>query len=291
MKNDFLPKTLNGEPGSRACLNINIGRMSSELHYHDCPEIVYVRRGCVRVFFDNGWREISGGELIFMPPYCIHRFVSYDDFAEQVVIGFTDELVCDKDFTGKNILCPYRSGVISTGYILSIVERPDISQKMERLFGIGCSREPIAQLSVSAETLSVYGDIYGVWQRSGMLSAIRVESPITLEIRNYISENFASKISAAELSHRMNISYSYLAKLMTREFGMSLGDYVISKRIENAKKLILSTKSSIAEIGYECGFASSSAFISHFRKLTGKTPLAYRNEAFENFSKNTHKYT
>ena len=285
MKNDFLPKTLNGAPGSRACLNINIGQMSTELHYHDCPEIVYVRRGSVRVFFDNGWREISCGMLVFMPPYCIHRFVSQDDFAEQVVIGFTDELICDGGFAGKGILCPYRSGVISTGFILSADECIDIPKKMDRLFEIAYSREPWAQLSVSSEALSVYSDIYGVWQRRGILSAMRVDSPVTSEIKKYISENFASKISAVELSRHMNISYSYLAKLMIREFGMSLGDYIISCRIENAKKLLLSTRSSIAEIGYECGFASSSAFICHFKKLTGKTPLAYRNEAFEKFSK------
>lgn len=285
MKNDFLPKALNGAPGSRACLNINIGRMSTELHYHDCPEIIYVRRGSVRVFFDNGWREISCGMLVFMPPNCIHRFVSQDDSAEQLVIGFTDELICDGNFSSKYILCPYRAGVISTGYILSVGECPEIPQKIERLFGIGCSNEPRAQLSVCADTLSVYGDIYGVWQRSGILSAVRVYSPKTSEIKSYVSENFASKISAVELSRRMNISYSYLAKLMIREFGMSLCDYVISKRVENAKKLLLSTKSSVAEIGYECGFASSSAFIYHFGKLTGKTPLTYRNEAFENFAK------
>ncbi len=279
MKKDFLPKTLNGTTDTRACLNITRGRMSTEPHYHDCAEMIYVRRGSVRVFFDNGWHALSVGELLFVPPGAIHRCVSFHAETEQVVVGFTDELICAADAAKKNILCPYRTGTVSTGYIFSSAS---IGEKMERLYAMEGESDPSAQLSFCAEVLAVYGLLYSAWEREGLLQASRTFSPLVLAIRNYVEEHFAANISARDLSKHLNISYSYLSKLMTRELGSSLSAYIMARRIENAKKLLLSTEKSMAEIGYECGFASSSAFIHHFKELTGKTPRVFRSEALEN---------
>lgn len=280
MKNEFLPKALNGMSGGRVCLNINVGAMSTELHYHDCVEIICVRRGMLRVFFGNGWRELNAGSLIFVPPGCIHRCVACDGLTEQVVIGFTDELICDDSYPGKSSLCLYRTGEVSTAFIMTVEDLPTVAASVDRLWDMGVSARPIDYLRLTYEVILIYSSVYEVWERLGMPSLAGGESPWANEIKAYVSANFASKISARELSGRLNISYSYLAKLMRREFGMSLGDYVISARVENAKKLLLSTKKSITEIGYECGFPSSSAFIFYFKAITGKTPLAFRNEAF-----------
>ena len=280
MKNEFLPKALNGMSGGRVCLNINIGPMSTELHYHDCVEIICVRRGMLRVFFGNGWRELNAGSLIFVPPGCIHRCVACDGLTEQVVIGFTDELICSDAYPGKSSLCPYRTGEVSDAFIMTGEDSPTAASSVDRLWDMGVSETPLDYLRLTHEVILIYSSVYEAWERLGMLTATGRESPWVNEIKAYVSENFTSKISARELSGRLNISYSYLAKLMRREFGMSLGDCVISARIENAKRLLLSTKKSITEIGYECGFSSSSAFIFHFKALTGKTPFVFRNEAF-----------
>ena len=74
-----------------------------------------------------------------------------------------------------------------------------------------------------------------------------------------------------------------LAFDLTRRVWNKPWGYIIAYRIETAKKLLLSTPKSIAEIAYECGFASSSAFICRFKAHTGKTPLVFRSEALKNF--------
>lgn len=282
MKKDFLPKTLNGTPGRRVCVHMNVGRTSTDPHYHDCVEIIYVKSGEIRVFFDNGWHILPSDTLLFVSPGCIHRCVSLDEKTEQVVIGFTDELICEDGSAIKHLLCPYRAGAIVTGYLLSCKDDPEIRAKMSRLCNAAGSSEYSAQLTLCSDVLSIYSFIYNAWESQGLLQLCRAASPIADKIQAYVSENYASGISAKELSRLLNISYSYLAKLMTREFGTSLGNYIMSYRIETAKTLLLSTQKSIAEIGYECGFASSSAFICHFKKLTGKTPLVFRNEVLEN---------
>ena len=157
----------------------------------------------------------------------------------------------------------------------------ELGEKMERLYAMEGEGEPSAHLLFCAEVLAVYGTLYRAWEREGLLQASCTHSPLVLAIQKYVEEHFAAKISAQALAQHLNISYSYLAKLVTRELGGSLSSYIMAQRIENAKKLLLSTEKSMAEIGYECGFASSSAFISRFKALTGKTPRVFRCEALE----------
>lgn len=283
MKKDFLPKAINYSPDTRTCLNFNIGRMSTELHYHDCVELIYVKTGSISVFFDNGWRSLTSGSLLFVPPGCIHRCVSCSDSVFQTVIGFSDELICENSSSKKSTLCPYRTGAITTGYILNCQDNPELSDAINKINKTVNDSSICNQLLLDAIILQIYSVICGIWEQNGLTKKERSPSPIACEIKKYVSDNFAARISADELSRRLNISYSYLSKIMTREFGMSFGNYVISCRIENSKKLLLSTYKSVAEIGYDCGFASSSAFISHFKALTGKTPLVFRNEALKEF--------
>jgi len=284
MKKDFLPKILNYQPDTRTCLNVNIGLMSTELHYHNCVEIIYVESGSVSVFFDNGWRTLNKGALLFVPPGCIHRFVSRDASARQTVIGFTDELICENNSSKKSLLCPYRTGAITTGCLFSLKDHPVLNEVINKIINRDENTSFSYSLSLDADILNLYSVICGIWEKSGIIKKERVNSLLANKIKKYVSENYALKISAEELSHHLNISYSYLAKIMMREFGTSLGNYIISHRIENSKRLLLSTYKSVAEIGYECGFASSSAFISHFKALTGKTPLVFRSEALKEFT-------
>ena len=278
MRTEFLPKALNGIPGSRACLNINLGRTASEPHFHDCVEMIYVYKGCIRAFFQSEWRELPEGSLLFVPPGCIHRCVSTDDGAEQLVIGFTDELVCDPTSDAGGRLRPYRVGAITDGYVFSAEELSDVRENVAELRHI-TRNDPSDSLRLYATVLLVYGHLLSLWEERGVVSERLLKSSIATAIREYVCEHYAENISARSLAEKLCISYSYLSKIMTREFGMSLGDYFILNRIEQAKRLLIATAESVAQIAYGCGFASSSAFISHFKAQTGKTPLAFRKAA------------
>jgi AraC-like DNA-binding protein len=57
---------------------------------------------------------------------------------------------------------------------------------------------------------------------------------------------------------------------------------LLAARIDIAKRMIASTDKSITEIGFDCGFSATSAFIQSFKRMTGKTPLSYRKSYLEN---------
>ena len=59
---------------------------------------------------------------------------------------------------------------------------------------------------------------------------------------------------------------------------MVLNSWITRERIALASSLLEREEYNVAEIGWACGYTSSSYFISVFRKQTGMTPLQWRRE-------------
>lgn len=57
---------------------------------------------------------------------------------------------------------------------------------------------------------------------------------------------------------------------------MSITDYIASLRIERAKELLLSTDTTVSEIGAQVGYDDPRYFSRIFQKSTGESPRAYR---------------
>ncbi len=96
------------------------------------------------------------------------------------------------------------------------------------------------------------------------------------ECIEYITVNLHNNITLEMLAESCQYSSTYLAKLFKNEVGQSVGDYILSRRIEEAKKMIKSGKTA-RETAYLLHFCSESYFIKQFKKVTGMTPKEYRN--------------
>ncbi len=103
-----------------------------------------------------------------------------------------------------------------------------------------------------------------------------VEQKKLAPILEYIDKNFQFEINIFELAKKLNYSYEHFRHIFKEHVGISPWNYVIEKRIEMAKHLIKTTDMSLSEIGYGCGFSSSSHFSMTFRSKTGYTPTEYK---------------
>jgi AraC-like DNA-binding protein len=101
----------------------------------------------------------------------------------------------------------------------------------------------------------------------------------TERILRYIREHYAEDISNARLSEVFGYHPYHLNRLMKAALGTTLHGYLISYRIEMAKRRLTDTDLAVAEIGRECGYNSFSAFSSDFKKRCGCTPLSYREKS------------
>ncbi|MBR3250870.1 MAG: helix-turn-helix domain-containing protein [Erysipelotrichaceae bacterium] len=98
------------------------------------------------------------------------------------------------------------------------------------------------------------------------------------QIMSYIDIHFEEDITISQLADSINMSVSYLSHLFSKIAGFSIWDYVVSKRIYEAQKLLLNTNENVITIASRCGFNNSAYFNKRFRELTGMTPKEYRKK-------------
>ncbi|MBQ4630931.1 MAG: helix-turn-helix transcriptional regulator [Clostridia bacterium] len=99
---------------------------------------------------------------------------------------------------------------------------------------------------------------------------------VVFEAIQYIYTNISKIESIKEIAENVNVSMSYLARLFKQHLGCSPYDYLVNRRIENAKILMCYLDYSVAEACYEVGFNDYSSFITVFKKKTGMTPHVYK---------------
>ena len=58
----------------------------------------------------------------------------------------------------------------------------------------------------------------------------------------------------------------------------SVGEIIETRKLTEAKNLLINTNKTIAEIGFELGYNEKAYFSKVFKRKTGQTPTAFRNE-------------
>ena len=99
---------------------------------------------------------------------------------------------------------------------------------------------------------------------------------LALQAANYIRENSEQKFSLSEIAGALFVNSNYLARVFKHETGYTLLWYHNAVRCENAKKMLIETKLSVAEIGSAVGYISPAHFSHQFKKQTGVSPSDWR---------------
>lgn len=97
-------------------------------------------------------------------------------------------------------------------------------------------------------------------------------------VLNYIDRHFKHGVSLKTLSEMSGFSERHLARKFKSLTGMSISDYLLCRRLSEAKQLLTSTDFKISDICSQSGFNDTSYFCSQFRKLTGCSPGQYREK-------------
>ena len=100
---------------------------------------------------------------------------------------------------------------------------------------------------------------------------------LILPALNEIEESFnKSELSVSHLAKKCGISEVYLRRLFLASFGVSPKEYIIQKRIEYSKSLLLSGHFAISEVSVLCGYGEPCHFSREFKKRVGVPPAEYK---------------
>lgn len=104
------------------------------------------------------------------------------------------------------------------------------------------------------------------------------EDELILEAQNYIEKNYGEKITVDELASHLAISRRNLERRFKKMTYNSIVEYVQRVRIEAAKIVLERGRENVNEAMYKAGYTDIKAFRTVFKKLTGLSPLEYRNK-------------
>ncbi len=113
------------------------------------------------------------------------------------------------------------------------------------------------------------------------LRLLEQETKLRKEIKeslNYIDENLDRTLSIAQVAEAVNMSESHFAHEFSAQVGQPFAKYCNSRKMERAKKLLLTTDMRISEISDAIGIPNSNYFSAQFRKYFDLTPLEYRKK-------------
>ena len=142
------------------------------------------------------------------------------------------------------------------------------------------ARRPCYELIVKIKLQTIFTEIirhYDYIDTSRVVKPLHENDVVQLNaVLQYIDDHLGEDIRMAQLAAIAHVSPAYFSTLFKRFNGLSPVEYIIHKRVQRAIELIRSSSRSLTQIAMACGFNNSTNFYKAFRKVTGRTPLSYR---------------
>lgn len=96
--------------------------------------------------------------------------------------------------------------------------------------------------------------------------------------QEFIEKNFQEKITVDQLASMLAIGRRNLERRFKKATSNSVIEYMQRVKIEAAKKSLETSRENINEVMYKVGYTDTKAFRSAFKRITGLSPISYRNK-------------
>lgn len=99
-----------------------------------------------------------------------------------------------------------------------------------------------------------------------------------LQAQEFIEANFQDKITVDELAEKFMVGRRSFERRFKKATSNTVVEYLQRVKIEAAKRSFESSRKNINEVMYDVGYTDTKAFRTIFKKITGLTPIEYRNK-------------
>lgn len=263
--------------------NIHYFEFTNEYHTyndsHNFYELLYVDRGSVMVEAENYTGTLSNNQILIHMPNENHLLRCKDSISPNViVIGFACNSGDLKIFSTSPFKLEPRhkkmlSEIMKEG--MNVFEPPydvPFTVEMKKRENPPYASEQMLKINLENFLITIMRDYYenSVNSESTALSDTKIAS-----VYSYISAHYIEKISLEDLCFLFGLNKTSLCKKFKTEYGITILNYIIKLKINEAKALIREQKLSVTEISEKLGFNSIHYFCRQFKKHTGLSPKEY----------------
>ena len=99
-----------------------------------------------------------------------------------------------------------------------------------------------------------------------------------LKVQKFIEENYQDKITVDQLADKVAIGRRSFERRFKKATNNTVVEYMQRVKIEAAKRSFETSRKNINEVMFDVGYTDTKAFRTIFKKITGLTPIEYRNK-------------
>ncbi len=253
------------------------------VHYHEEYELNFIEnaRGVKRIVGDSV-EEIDDLELVLVGPNIPHAWFTHKCKSEkifEITIQFHKDLFHEV-FLKRSQLSTIRSlfeqslkGILFSRDTIQRVA--PMLKELEFKTGFDSVLELMSilnQLSVAAGSRALSGEkIYNA-------DYIYMDSRRMEKLIDFMNANFNRPVRLAEAAELVNMAETAFSRFFKAKTGINFVDFLNDIRLGHASRLLIDTKTSIADIAVACGFSSISNFNRTFKREKGLTPKDFRGK-------------
>ena len=149
-----------------------------------------------------------------------------------------------------------------------------------------------AALKIQALFLSIWIQLYENIPMGNQPKRQYADLSILKNMIGFIQQNYAVKITLADIAAAGAVGQSKCCKLFAKYIGQTPNTYLMQYRLDKSTTLLNSTDMTVTEIANAVGFNGSSYYAEAFRKWYGKSPSEYRikeNSEFVRYMPTPHE--
>jgi AraC family transcriptional regulator, transcriptional activator of pobA len=254
-------------------LALKISAAPLAAHRHDFEELLIITKGDIVHFIDAKKEEVSGPVVIYVAEGKVHQFIPGKD-ARGWVVRYRSEFIPESKFHFYSHFLDWINYKLDHNFCINSLD--DLCRMMLRELQQSVPEYATIKhlLNALISKLESEGDTVYI-QNPGSGNTQLVAFNNFLKI---LQNNYKRPEGVQFYADRMNTSVRNLNLICTTIFGKSVSEIIETRKLIEARHLLLNSDKSISEIGYELGYNEKSYFSRVFRKKTGLSPSEFRME-------------
>jgi len=272
--NSFNDKYREGIIIARASLNgLPNSKEIEQSHRDEGHLFILQEKGTTYIEIDFQKHKIKAPALIYIHPNQVHRLIKF----ENATVGtwmITSENLHQEYIRLLEDLTPVK--------FLSLKKEPlsIISEMLSLCINFSERKDEKLYYSILKESCNtlvalVISQYLSLSKSTDQISRFTV---ITKAFKLSLEQNYIEIKSPAEYAKNLNISTAYLNECVKTTTGHPVSYHIQQRVILESQRLLYHSDKSIKEIASELGYDDYSYFTRLFTKVTGMTPLAFRNK-------------
>jgi AraC-like DNA-binding protein len=248
-------------------------------HWHTDAEVIMPVDNSYRVAMDDNTYELNPDDIMFIPPGELHQIYSPPSGC-RIILHFDCTLLYS--FTGfDSLLNLFHPCIVATPSSMPGIHR-ELASLIMNMASEYFSDQPFKEALVYSMLIRFFS-ILGRNHIKTEEKLSNIKTPKQMEyiklfakVCNYINRHCTENIKVEDIANIAGFSKYHFARLFKQVMNITWYEYLISRRIMQAEKLLTDQDLSIMQVAMKSGFSSLATFNRVFRDKKHCTPSQYK---------------